>query len=83
MLRDQDHPHPGPRRLLALALAAGLTVLAVPSPAAAHFAVYDAAVHIENILQTLQQAFAILQRIEEVRHLLRQVEWMAEQLEGL
>lgn len=83
MRKDQDHPRPVPRRLLALALAAVLIVLAVPAPAPAQFAVYDAAVHIENILQTLNQLFAILQRIEEIRHLLDQVEWMAKQLEGL
>lgn len=83
MRKNQDHPRPVPRRLLALALAAVLTVTAVPSPAPAQVAVYDIAVHVENILQTLSQAFAILQRIEEIRHLLAQVEWMAEQLEGL
>lgn len=77
---------PAPRRrravVLLLLLSLGLG-LAVPAPVSAQWAVYDVANHVENIQQALRALVAIYQRIEQIRQLIAQVEWMYEQLEGL
>jgi P-type conjugative transfer protein TrbJ len=73
------------RRGTAGALAVLLALLAVPlsAPAHAQLAVYDNPNHVENIQQALRALYAIYQRIEQIRHLIAQVEWMADQLKGL
>lgn len=73
---------PWRRRLLAALLA---LVLALPlaSPVGGQFAVYDVANYVENALQAIRALHAIQQRVEQIRQLYSQLEWMAQQLEEL
>lgn len=68
------------RTTLVLAL---VVTLSLPLPAFGQAAVYDAANHFENILQTLRALYAIYQRVEQISQQVKQVKWMAHQLEGL
>lgn len=73
------------RRGVAGTLACLLALLAVPlsRPTQAQLLVYDPPNHVENVLQAVRALYAIYQRIEEIRRLIQQVEWMRQQLEGL
>lgn len=71
------------RRAIAAAMLATVLATAAAAPARAQFAVYDAPNHVENLIQTVQSILAVVQRVEQIRHLYDQLRWMAAQIERL